>query len=265
LAKTLESRSIKIRMIKNTRPIEFLVDLEKAEELRGKLLMWRFLKLRELLCEGCERCEPFPGGVPPSLEFSNGRLVELFQPLLAVTNEGHDNIVKYARKVYEIRQLEEETSVEAMILNALIESEGKVEDKVILTKDIRVTLNEDIPEKERFKTTTIGRIMGRLGFLPKHTRRGNGWIWNDSRLKLLKNRYSPEGGTHPGEGSQGSQGSQMLVHLTTVLEAEKCELCGQFPVAFEFIHDGEKVRRCRQCIEKMKRGGMKFTTLEAVE
>lgn len=57
LAKTLESRSIKIRMIKNTRPIRFLIDLEKAEELRSKLLMWRFLKLRSLLHEGYEGYE----------------------------------------------------------------------------------------------------------------------------------------------------------------------------------------------------------------
>jgi len=260
LAKTLESRSIKIRMIKNTRPIEFLVDLEKARELRGKLLMWRFLKLRELLGERGEGCDAFLG-VPPPLKFANGRLIELFQPLLAVANEGHDNIVKYARKVYEIRQLEEETSVEAMILNALIDSEGKVEEKVILTKDIRETLNVDIPKRERFKTTTVGRIMRRLGFLPKHTHYGNGWLWDDSRVKLLRQRYLP-GGYTPREGSHHSPSSQ--IQLTPVLEAEKCELCGEFPVKYEFVVDGQKIRRCQHCIDKLKSGGMKFTTLKEV-
>jgi len=282
LAITLESRSIKIRMIKNTRPVRFLIDLEKAQELRAKLLMWRFLMLYKSFGEGCEGCEPFLE-VPSALKFANGRLIELFQPLLAVANEGRENIVKYAKKVYEIRQLEEETSVEAMILNALVNSESKVVDRVILTKDIRDTLNEDIPEKERFKTTTVGKILRRLGFLPKHTRRGNGWIWNDSRLKLLKSRYLP-GDIPPLEGSQGSQGSQSptgvtphiitvenqirqknLVELRPILEAEKCELCGQFPVSFEFIQDGQKLRRCDHCIEEMKSKGMKFTTLREVE
>lgn len=263
LAKTLESRSIKIRMIKNTRPIRFLVDLDKAEEIRGKLLMWRFLMLRE----GCERSERFLE-VPPALKFANGRLAELFQPLLTVANEGHENIVKYAKKVYEIRQLEEETSVEAMILNALMESKDKVEEKVILTKDIRTTLNVDIPKKEQFKTTTIGRIMRRLGFLPKHTRRGNGWLWNDIRVTLLQKRYLP-GDIPPETASHHSHPSQTPIEvstqLTRVLNAEQCALCGQFPVAYEFMVDGEKVKRCRNCIEQMKEQGMKFTTLTEVK
>lgn len=272
LAKTLESRSIKIRMIKNTRPIAFLVDLEKAEELRSQLLMWRFLKLRQLFGEQCELSEPSLE-VPPTLNFANGRLIELFQPLLAVANEGHENIVKYARKVYEIRQLEEETSVEAMILNALIESESKVEARVILTKDIRNTLNEDIPKKEQFKTRTVGRIMRRLGFLPKHTRQGNGWIWNDSRLKLLKARYLPEG-TLPQEGSQTSLSSQTSqaaydVSITPIAPSEaavKCEYCGNFPVAYELTYsDGTKLRKCPNCVEHDKQKGFKFVVKPLTE
>lgn len=264
LAKTLESRSIKVRMIRNTRPIKFLVDLQRAAELRGKLLMWRFLKLHQLLgegCEGCEGCEPY-SEVPPELNFTNGRLIELFQPLIMVANEGSENIVKYAKKVYEIRQLEEETSVEAMILNALLDSESKVEDRVILTKDIRETLNLDIPKKEHFKTTTVGKIMGRLGFLPKHTRRGNGWVWNDSRVKLLKMRYLP-GDISPELPSQPSQPSQPSpTPLSLVKTAERCEACGKFPVAYEFTYEGKKIRRCRNCIDKMSEKGFKFTFTE---
>ena len=261
LAKTLESRSIKIRMIKNTRPIEFLVDLEKARELRGKLLMWRFLKLHELLGEGCEGSEAFLG-VPTSLNFANGRLIELFQPLLAVANEGFENIVKYAKKVYDIRQLEEETSVEAMILNALLDSESKVEEKVILTKDIRETLNMDIPKRERFKTTTVGRIMRRLGFLPKHTRRGNGWVWNDSRVKLLTMRYLP-GDIPPKTLSHPSQPSP--TSLSPVKTGERCPQCGLFPVAYEYTEKGLKIRRCQHCIDKLKERGFQFTNLTEVE
>jgi len=277
LAKTLESRSIKIRMIKNTRPINFLIDLEKAEELRSQLLMWRFLKLRSLLREGCEGCEGFLE-VYPDLKFANGRLVELFQPLLAVSNDGHDNIVKYARKVYEIRQLEEETSVEAMILNALIESQSSVEENVILTKDIRDTLNQDIPKKEQFKTTTVGRIMQRLGFLPKHTRRGNGWVWNESRVTLLKMRYLPEDtipekGSHHSHHSQASQLPQdtgqkflLLRPLAPNEPAEKCEYCGNFPVVYELTFpDGTTLRKCKNCKEDMEQKGFNFTVKPLTE
>jgi len=268
LAKTLESRSIMVRMMKNTRPIRFLVDQQKAEELRGKLLMWRFLKLHKIFGEECEGCEPF-SEVPPALNFADGRLTELFQPLLAVANHGYENIVNYAKKVYETRQLEEEVSVEALILNALVDSEALVEEKVILTTDIAETLNKDIPKKEQFKTTTVGRIMRRLGFLPKHTRKGNGWIWNDSRVELLRGRYLP-GGTPSEKPSQPSQLSHDLqIQLNPVAPsepAEKCEQCGEFPVAYKFsTHNGQEVKRCKHCIQKMQDQGFKFTTLREVE
>jgi hypothetical protein len=286
LAKTLESRSIMVRMMKNTRPVRFLVDQGKAEELRGKLLMWRFLKLHQLLGnrEGCEGREGTIGAppepsqptldVPTVLNFADGRLIELFQPLLAVASHGYENIVNYARKVYEIRQLEEETSVEAMILNALLDSESKVEKRVILTVDVTNTLNKDISEKERFKSLSVGRIMRRLGFLPKHTRRGNGWLWDESRVKLLSMRYLPRDTVKGADRalivpSQPSQPSQLphdsLIPLNPVAPnepAEKCELCGEFPVAYTFTHDGQQIRRCRKCIEMMQSKGFKFTILK---
>lgn len=271
LAKTLESRSIMVRMMKNTRPVRFLVDQRKAEGLRGKLLMWRFLKLHQLLGngDGCDGCDGL-SEVPSTLDFANGRLIELFQPLLAVANQGYENIVKYAKKVYEIRQLEEETSVEAMILNALLDSEGKVEDRVILTADIAETLNKDIPKREQFKNTTVGRMMRRLGFLPKRIRKGNGWIWNDSRVVLLRRRYLPEL-TPTEDPSHLSHPTPLSYDLRIQLDqvapnepAEKCEGCGEFPVAYTFTHDGQQVRRCKNCIEKMQIKGLKFTTLKKV-
>jgi len=54
------------------------------------------------------------------------------------------------------------------------------------------------------------------------------------------------------------------VSLTPVVNAEKCELCGKFPVKWQFIQDGQKIRRCQNCIDKLKSGGMKFTTLTEV-
>jgi hypothetical protein len=240
-----------------------LVDQAKAEKLRAKLSMWRFLKLNKIFGEGCEGCEPFQE-MPTALNFANGRLIELFQPLLAVANNGYENIVNYAKKVYDMRQLEEEVSVEAMILNALVDSEGKVEDMVILTSDIAETLNKDIPKKEQFKNTTVGKIMRRLGFLPKHTRKGNGWIWNDSRVQLLRKRYLPEP-TPPEMPSQPSHHSQpSQIPLTPVLEAEKCELCGEFPVAYKFTLNGQELRRCKNCVRKLQEKGYEFTTLTEV-
>lgn len=57
----------------------------------------------------------------------------------------------------------------------------------------------------------------------------------------------------------------VVLQLTPVYEADPCELCGQFPVAYKFSLDGQTIRRCRNCIDKLKRGGMKFTTLTEVK
>lgn len=55
------------------------------------------------------------------------------------------------------------------------------------------------------------------------------------------------------------------ISLTPVLEAEKCEQCNEFPVAYEFPYKEQKIRRCKNCIGKMQRAGLKFTTLKEVE
>lgn len=51
---------------------------------------------------------------------------------------------------------------------------------------------------------------------------------------------------------------QKPIQLTPVLEAEPCPLCGLYPVKHEFLHKGEKVRRCQHCIDKIQTKGWKF-------
>ena len=51
---------------------------------------------------------------------------------------------------------------------------------------------------------------------------------------------------------------QNLIQLTPIHEAERCELCGEFPVKYEFVIDGQPIRRCQNCIDKMKDRGFKF-------
>jgi len=46
--------------------------------------------------------------------------------------------------------------------------------------------------------------------------------------------------------------------------AEKCPLCGKFPVASEYEHNGQPIRRCAHCIQKMKDAGFEFTTLREI-
>ena len=205
LAKTLESRSIMIRMLKNRRRVQLHINEKKAEELRAKLLSWRFKVLTS--GELCEVCEGFSKRIG-QLNFDSGRLEELFQCLLAVANDGRENILRYAEKMVELRQFEEMTSYEADVIEAMLDDSLEIENCIILTKDIAEKVNANRLEKERLKTSHVGWIIRRLGFDPRHTRRGNGWHYDKERIAYLKTIYL--GDTIVKKGSQGSQGSQSL-------------------------------------------------------
>lgn len=186
LAKTLESRSIMIRMLKNRRRVNLHINEKKAEELRAKLLSWRLKVLTS--GELNEVVEAFSGKIG-QLDFDSGRLEELFQCLLAVSNDGRTNILKYAEKMVEIRQFEEMTSYEADVIEVMLDENLKVEGSVMLTKDITEKLNVNRLEKEKVKTRSVGWIIRRLGFEPRHTKNGNGWYYDKERIAYLKTIY----------------------------------------------------------------------------
>jgi len=164
---TLESRSIVIRMMKNRRAIPLHIDEEKALDLRNKLLNWRFRKLS-----------------------SNQRIDELFECLFLVANKGKENILKYAQKLDAEWQSREETSIEAEVLEFMLECEGSIENSVLFTKTVADKFNEDRNEREKWKTASIGRLISRLGFIQKRGPNGErGWFWDKERIEYLKERY----------------------------------------------------------------------------
>lgn len=189
LRDTLESRSIVVNMMKNVRPVNFLVDEENALELRNKLLTWRLQTLSDI----SDVSDVFPD-IPPPLKFADGRLVELFFSLYKTANEGQENIVEYARKVYEKRLEIEETSLEAEVLRCIVDYGSEVENQFIETKAIANLFNESREEREKWKTTSVGRLIRRLGL---DTKRGSGgkrgWKWDTKRIDYLKKRYGVEG------------------------------------------------------------------------
>jgi hypothetical protein len=221
LAAALESRSIMVRMLKNRRKVRLFVDEARAEELRSKLLMWRMEKLRfehtekqdwiRHINEGperdlCDLCDLFLREVPP-LKIDSGRTQELFQCLLAVANEGRENIVKYAEKTEEMRHFEEKASIEAELVEILLNSNLSMENNIVLTKALAEAFNQSRSEREKWKSSSIGRIMRRLGFDRRSTRLGKGWYVDPDRIRYLKEIYLGGEGT-PEKGSHRSQRSQ---------------------------------------------------------
>ena len=189
LAQALESRSIMIRMIKSRRRVNRIIDEKSGLDLRSKLLGWRLYTLTS--GEPSELFELFSEGIP-SLDFANGRLSELFTCLLAVSNEGHENIMKYAHKLYEMRSFEEKASEEAEIVEILIKKSLIDEKSFVLTKDLTEEFNSSRSEREKWKTSSVGWLIRRLGFNKIHTKRGNGWHIDEDRLKYLGEIYGIE-------------------------------------------------------------------------
>jgi len=183
LAQALESRSIMIRMIKARREVVRVIDEKRATEIRNKLLGWRLYTLAEN-----ELSELFSEGIG-SLNFGDGRLIELFSCLLAVSNEGRENIEKYAHKVYEMRNSEQKASEEAEIVEILSKNGLISEKNVALTREIADTFNSSRKEKEHWKTRSVGWLVRKLGFEKVHTGQGNGCFIDRERLTYLQQIY----------------------------------------------------------------------------
>lgn len=186
LVQTLESRCIMIRMLKARRKVRLRIDEAKAQDLRGKLLELRF---NTLAASDLSAVSDGLSKRIPKLKIRDGRLIELFNPLLAIANDGQENIVKYAQKTYETRQFEELASEEAEIIEILSKNGLIKERNIVFTKDLAEAFNVARLEKEKWKTRSIGWVMRRLGFSKRRTGKAKGWYVNPNRLEYLKRTY----------------------------------------------------------------------------
>lgn len=263
LRDTLESRSIIVNMMKNVRPIKFLIDKQRALEIRNKLLVWRLLKISDISDISDSEIE----GIPSALRFADGRIIELFFCLYQIANEGKENILEYAKKTYEKRLDIEETSLEAEVLQYIVDLEPEVENQFIETKAVANKFNEGRSDKEKWKTRSIGYLIRRLGFEPKRGTGGvRGWKWDSKRIEYLKKRYRIGGGT-PNSLSLTSLTSLKVIALSEVKEIKDalypvkalCEMCGTACTLTKTItsFDGENFFVCEECgfkiIEELKK------------
>jgi len=208
LRDTLESRSIIINMMKNVRKVNFLVDEETAQEIRNELLIWRFKKLHDVH----DVHDVHPEGVPEALKFADGRIIELFYCLYNVANEGKENVLSYAKKAYERRVSTEESSIEAEIIQNIVDYVPFMERNWIPTKEITERFNSSRNDNEKWKSTSVGRYIKPLGLDDKRYESGRGWIYNHYIIARYCKRYNitepPLGGT------SGTSGTSFLEPVT---------------------------------------------------
>jgi len=185
---TLESRSIRISMEKNIRPVEDYVDTEKAEELRSMLLYWRFQRLGDM-GDVSDVSAVSLRVSPPELAFCDGRHKELFTPLVTLSNHGRANIVSYAKDSYALMADEESNTEEAQVVLALLDSYGLIKNGFIPTASITDNFNTGLSDSDKLTNRGTGWTMKRLGFNSKRRNSTRGWIIDPYRMKRLCARY----------------------------------------------------------------------------
>jgi hypothetical protein len=169
-------------MSKNVRSVRLFIDEDKANDLRGQLLRYRFQNLGKPL---------------PEIDFSafkDCRVAELFVSLLyiAPTEEIRERLREYAHSLVKSRMEEDLASLEARIFDAILNVEDQAENGRVSTQAVTDKFNEGLAEKEQMNTRSVGRRVRALGFEKARMTGGKaGFFWDTKRIERLKLRYCP--------------------------------------------------------------------------
>ena len=182
LAATLQSRCIITSMSKAVRQVRLFIDEEKAQELRDKLLMYRFKKLGKNLerlgLEGLSQ---------------NARVIELFISLMQVapTPEVRQRLLACMRGIARTQLEEEQAGIEARVFDAVQKCQDQVEDGKLATATVTEMFNEGLAEKEQATVRLVGRKLRALGFERCRVgKRGQaGLHWDSKLVDRLRMRY----------------------------------------------------------------------------
>lgn len=295
---TLESRSIIINMAKNTRHIDIIINDRAAQEIRNKLLVWRFETLignkiapQRLLHEALESNEydeydeydEFDAktkallDIPEELRaIRNSRVIELFAPLTAVTDSPErEIIVEYAKTVASQQKTEENTSLEADLVLAILSCSSSITNGAIANNVIEAAYNEGRPLKEQLYGKTLTSKIAALGFERCRVGKKRGFSWNTKLLRRLCERFGfdPDNfvsdvpsplidSSYSSNSSESSNSSTQLQRIDyskvascTVIPSEErkfnqiCPICQEkrdLPWNLKFF-DGTQAAVCNQC------------------
>jgi hypothetical protein len=224
LADTLQSRCIITAMSKAVRQLRTFVDEAKAQELRNKLLTYRFLNL------GTADDNMILTFLQENQGFRNARVIELFISLLQVapTQEVKQGLIELMKQITQSRLDAEQASIEARIFEAILKSEGKVNGGKISTQVITELFNDGQSEKDQVTSRFIGRKIAALGF--EKCRVGDkgqaGFFYDATLIRRLKARYFPNGSQLTSETPETSETSVTMgkQSLTSYLNTEVSEV-----------------------------------------
>lgn len=279
LKSTLESRSVVVRMAKNTRDLAVTLNADMATLIRNGLLRWRFetlldskpavqkQELKSASFEDFGSFEEFYAATRPCLDLPpeflvmrNSRVVELFLPLYLVSDgAARDVVVDYAKTVHGEQRTEENTSTEAEVLLALLDCCDLVECGIVPNSVVEAAYNRERPVKEQLWGKSLTGKVAAMGFTRGRTRKGmRGFVWDTKKLTRLCERYgfNPENyDLTPTEPKQATLATsqrtiQSVGPVMTDINSGVCPNCklGDVPLEFEVTYtDGATIQVCALC------------------
>lgn len=216
LKSTLESRSVIINMAKNNRKVEPNINTKAAKSIRNGLLQWRFETLlkgnistiseEELTLDdnydSFDNFDDFDNKTRTSLNIPeellnipNGRIVELFTPLYKIAEAIGDEsiksvIVNYAKTVAGQQKTEENNSITADILLAILNCYETVENSFLSNDAIVTEFNKDRPLREQLTGEVLTNRIAAFGLQRYRGKKGKrGFEWDTKKLRALCPRY----------------------------------------------------------------------------
>jgi len=196
---TLKSRCVILTMNKAVRKINTKIDPQRAMTLRRKLLLYRFKKLAEKDC-------------PEAPDVLNGRLKELFDPLIIVAPENAKNtIIAQAKKIEDERSEEEQASPESIVFKAILKVYRQTQVQKIAIDDITRTANENHPLEEVLSSVAVGRICSKLGFKRTLSNGRRAVFWNKDLAERLIRRYGQPDEKQVSDGLTDLTGAQRTI------------------------------------------------------
>ena len=178
---TLESRSITFLMQKNAKAeVEKVIDEVWARSLRNVLTIFRAKHLDQDL----EETEQV------ARRRLNEIMMPLYQILMLVCPKREKEFKETVKQIEKTREEEEGLSLEAEIVEKILEYHRINGDQSFLTTDIAERLNEERNEKERISDRLVSMRLARLGFQKTRLTNGRrGFLMDSGLLKRLALQY----------------------------------------------------------------------------
>ena len=116
----------------------------------------------------------------------------LYQILMEVAPDLENEFRLSVKELEQDRETEEEFTIEAEIIEAVVEYYNETKEMVFLTSEITERLNRDRSERDKFKSRVLGRRITNLGFKRKKISGKRGYYFELKFLEDLITQYKVE-------------------------------------------------------------------------